>query len=353
MTTIRDLAQLCGVSLATVSRVFNNPASVSEKTRELVERMAREVDYRPNESARALATKRSTMVGLVWDTDHRRAGWRHPFLQDLLIGLKSALSVRGYHLLMLATSERRAVGASLADPVGYVNMVRRHHLAGLVLIDSGGDGPAFSAFAQSGLPCVALDVPVVGDQATYVTSDNASGAGEAVRLLHRLGHDRIATITGPRGNLPAAERLAGYAKALTELGIPPRPEYIVEGDFYRAGGESAMRGLMALPVPPTAVFAAGDEMAVGAITAVTAAGLRVPEDMAVVGFDDIEIAGLMSPGLTTVAQDKAGFGSAAAAAILTMIDGGPPPPPVHLPTRLVVRRSCGTGREPITGADIG
>ncbi|WP_329049776.1 LacI family transcriptional regulator [Amycolatopsis sp. NBC_01488] len=345
MVTAREIAQLCGVSVATVSRVFNRPATVSATTREHVERVARELDFSPNESARALSRQQSAMVGLVWDTDHRRPGWRHPFLQDLLLGLKSALSSHGYHLLMLATSDDardRHPGVSLADPIAYVRMTRRHHLAGLVLIDSGTDAEAFTAFAQSGLPCVALDVALSGPRATYVTSDNAAGAAEAVRHLAALGHDRIATITGPRGNAPAAARTEGYRRGLAEAGLPARADFVVTGDFYRESGFVGMRRLLARKDPPTAVFAASDEMAVGALLAARAAGLRVPADLAVVGFDDIEVASLVDPALTTVAQDKPGFGTAAAGALLAMIETGTAPDPVHLPTKLVVRDSCGT-----------
>ena len=246
MATGREIAQLCGVSVATVSRVFNQPETVNEETRERVLRVAKELGYQPNESARALSTKQSTMIGLVWDTDHRRPDWRHPYLQDLLIGLKSALSAHGYHLLMLATSgDAREVGASLADPVGYVNMTRRHHLGGLVLIDSGSDAEAFEAFAQSGVPCVALDVAVDGPRATYVTSDNAGGALSAVRHLVSLGHSRIATITGPVGNQPSDARVSGYRKGLEEVGLPFRDEYVVSGDFYRASGNAATRSTYA------------------------------------------------------------------------------------------------------------
>ena len=347
MATGREIAQLCGVSVATVSRVFNQPDTVNEDTRERVLRVAKELDYRPNESARALSTKQSTMIGLVWDTDHRRPGWRHPYLQDLLIGLKSALSAHGYHLLMLATSDDardRNPGVSLADPIGYVSMTRRHHLAGLVLIDSGTDADAFTAFAQSGLPCVALDVALAGPRATYVTSDNAAGAAEAVRHLAALGHTRIATITGPRGNAPAAARTEGYLRGLAEAGLPAREDFVVTGDFYRESGFVGMRRLLARKDPPTAVFAASDEMAVGALLAARAAGLRVPADLAVVGFDDIEVASLVDPALTTVAQDKPGFGTAAAGALLAMINNAGAPEPVRLPTKLVVRDSCGATR---------
>ncbi|WP_439378270.1 LacI family DNA-binding transcriptional regulator [Amycolatopsis lexingtonensis] len=344
MVTAREIAQLCGVSVATVSRVFNRPATVSEATRTHVERVARELDFSPNESARALSRQRSAMVGLVWDTDHRRPGWRHPFLQDLLLGLKSALSSHGYHLLLLATSDdarNRHPGVSLADPVGYVGMTRRHHLAGLVLIDSGTDAEAFGTFAQSGLPCVAVDVALSGPRATYVTSDNAAGAAEAVRHLAALGHRRIATITGPRGNAPAAARTEGYRRGLAEAGLPVREDYVVTGDFYRESGFVGMRRLLARKDPPTAVFAASDEMAVGALLAARAAGLRVPDDLAVVGFDDIEVASLVDPALTTVAQDKPGFGTAAAGALLAMIENVAAPEPVRLPTKLVIRDSCG------------
>ncbi|MBB4688762.1 LacI family DNA-binding transcriptional regulator [Amycolatopsis jiangsuensis] len=347
MVTARQIAQLCGVSVATVSRVFNRPATVSAATREHVERVARDLDFSPNEAARALSRQRSTMVGLVWDTDHRRHSWRHPFLQDLLLGLKSALSSRGYHLLMLATSDdsgSRNPGASLADPVAYVSMTRRHHLAGLVLIDSGTDAEAFSAFAHSGLPCVALDVALSGPRATYVTSDNASGAADAVRHLAALGHRRIATITGPHGNVPAAARTDGYLRGLAEAELPFREDLVVTGDFYRESGFAEMRRLLARADPPTAVFAASDEMAVGALLAARAAGCRVPDDVAVVGFDDIEVASLVDPALTTVAQDKRGFGTAAAGALLSMLDSDEVPEPVRLPTKLVVRDSCGSQR---------
>jgi len=344
MVTAREIAELCGVSVATVSRVFNQPASVSGPTRERVERVARELDFSPNESARALSRKQSAMIGLVWDTDHRRPGWRHPFLQDLLLGLKSALSSHGYHLLMLATSDdarSRTLGVSLADPVAYVRMTRQHHLAGLVLIDSGSDAEAFTAFARSGLPCVALDVAISGPKATYVTSDNVRGAADAVAHLAGLGHRRIATLTGPRDNTPATERTRGYRDGLAAAGLEAHDDYVVSGDYYRESGFVGTRRLLARKEPPTAVFAASDEMAVGALLAARATGLRVPDDLAVVGFDDIEVASLVDPALTTVAQDKPGFGTAAAEALLKMIETDAAPEPVLLPTRLVVRDSCG------------
>ncbi|MGV9600399.1 LacI family DNA-binding transcriptional regulator [Streptosporangium sandarakinum] len=334
MATIRDLARRCGVSVATVSRVFNNPDAVTRETREAVLRAAALLGYTPSAPARTLATKRSSMVGLAWDTGHRGPGWRHPFLQELLVGLKTALSERGYHLLMLATGE---------DPDGHLRAVRRHSLDGVVFIDDGTANPALTRLAESGVPCVSLDRPVTGRRATYVTSDNAGGAGAAVRHLHERGRRRIATIAGPGRTHPGAERLAGYRAALTALGLPVRDEYVVEGDFYLGGGHAAMRRLLALDERPDAVFAAGDEMAIGAVRAALEAGLDVPGDVAVAGFDDIEPASLVRPALTTVAQDRAGFGAAVAAALISMIDDpdAAAPPPTVLPARLVVRETSG------------
>ncbi|MER6824421.1 LacI family DNA-binding transcriptional regulator [Streptosporangium sp. NPDC000563] len=334
MATIRELARLCGVSSATVSRVFNNPEVVNAQTRELILSTAARIGYLPNESARTLATKRSRMVGLIWDTDHRRPGWRHPFFQEILIGLKTALSERGYHLLMLATSED-------GTPDDFLRAVRRHNLDGVVFIDNGRDDPSLQPLAASEVPCVSLDRPIEGPRTTYVTSDNAAGAREAVRHLHATGRRVIATITGPTRTRPGAERLRGYLEELAALGLAHRPELVVEGDFYLSSGYAAMRALLELEEPPDAVFAAGDEMAIGALRAVTEAGLKVPEDIALVGFDDIELAALVPPGLTTLAQDKAGFGTAAAAAVITMINEDVTPPSRLLPTTLVVRGSTG------------
>lgn len=332
MATIRELARHCGVSVATVSRVFNTPEVVSQATRQKVEAAAAEIGYLPNESARTLATKKSNMIGLVWDTDHRRSGWRHPFLQEILVALKTALSAHGLHLLLLAT------GPDGADR--HLRSVQRHNLDGVVLIDNGSRDPALLALADAGIPCVALDLPLTGPCCTHVTSDNVGGARQAVSYLLKRGHRRIATIAGPARTGPGADRLTGFRAELTAQGVPLPAEYVRYGDFYLDSGRAAMRDLLLLDTPPTAVFAAGDEMAVGAIQAVTDAGLRIPGNVSIVGFDDIELAALIPPGLTTVAQDRAGFGTAAAEALIAMMQAGenaPPPSPVILPTSLVRR----------------
>ncbi|WP_231956728.1 MULTISPECIES: LacI family DNA-binding transcriptional regulator [unclassified Actinoplanes] len=329
------MARRCGVSVATVSRVFNSPEVVSRQTRQHVLGMAAEIGYLPNESARTLATKKSHMVGLVWDTDHRRPGWRHPFLQDILVALKGALSAQGLHLLMLAPDQS-------AGPVGrqrFLRAVQRHSVDGVVIIDNGSRDPAVLALVDAEVPCVALDLRFTGPTCTYITSDNAGGGRLAAAHLLERGHQRIATITGPERNWPAGERLAGFRAALAAAGRPLPDDLVVAGDFYLDSGDAAMTALLSRDPRPTAVFAAGDEMAVGALRAAHRAGLRVPQDVAIVGFDDIELAALIPPGLTTVAQDKTGIGTSAAEAIVAMLSGAPTPAPTTLPTTLITRGS--------------
>lgn len=164
----------------------------------------------------------------------------------------------------------------------------------------------------------------------------------AVRHLYRLGRDRIATITGPLHARPASDRLLGYLSALSYVGLEEREEYVVEGDYYHQSGYEACSRLLSLDEPPNAIAAATDAMAAGAILAVEETGLRVPEDIAVTGFDDNDFAAQMKPALTTVRRDAAGIGRAAAEGILNMIlHPEEPPPAIILPTELIVRESCG------------
>jgi LacI family transcriptional regulator len=223
------------------------------------------------------------------------------------------------------------------------------------------DDPEVAKLLESKIPLIAVDLDVAGDRASYVASDNVGGARLAVQHLHALGHRRIATIAGPADSKPGADRLLGFRAELRALGLDARSEYEQVGDFYAESGELAMRALLELSEPPTAIFAAADLMAVGAIRAAQDAGLSVPGDLAVVGFDDIQIAPLLNPSLTTIRQDKLGLGLAAARALVELIENPDLNPPVLTqPVELVVRASCGAsaleptiGIEPRTSAEGG
>jgi LacI family transcriptional regulator len=260
----------------------------------------------------------------------------------VLAGLKHFLGAEGYDLLLFSSEEPNAEGGLHS----YARRARHHRVDGVVVLAlDDGDDPEVQKLLDAKTPMIAVDLVVAGDAASYVASDNLGGARMAVRHLHDLGHERIATIVGLAHTKPAADRLLGYRAEIQELGLPQRPEYEAPGDFYFDSGEAAMRHLLALKEPPTAVFAASDMMAVGAIKAIEDAGLRCPDDIAVVGFDDIQLAELVSPALTTISQDKRALGVAAARSLVQLIDDADAAPHVSvLPVDLVVRQSCGAGK---------
>ncbi|GAA1983907.1 LacI family DNA-binding transcriptional regulator [Catenulispora subtropica] len=336
MVDIRELARRSGVSPATVSRALNDRAEVSPETRRRVLELAEELGYSPNQPARTLVRRRSDMVGLIWDTGYTKQDRRHPFLLDLFVGIKQTLAESGHHLMLLSTADTDA-----AVDV-YLRAARQHSLAGVIMMGVDESHPAITALVDSDTPCVAIDLPLQRNRTTHVTSDNRTGAAAAVRHLYELGHRAIATITGPLTLMPATERLAGYRHEMARLGLSAHPDHVVHGDFFLASGYDCAARLLALPEPPTAIFAAGDEMAIGALHALADAGLRAPRDVAVVGFDDIEAASLVRPTLTTVAQDRLALGAGAVQALLSALDdGGTVQAPLQVATRLVVRGSCG------------
>ena len=343
MTTIREVAKLSGVSVATVSRVFNGYADVRKETRQRVLANARKLDYTPNAAARTLVKRRSQLIGVILFTGHDHPDLQHPFFLEVLVGLKHSLGEAGYDLLLFA-HEQPGVGGG---PHAYARRARHHGVDGvIVLAADDAEEPELKKLIASGTPVVAVDLVLADRRASYVASDNVGGARLAVRHLYDLGHRRIATISGLSHTKPAADRLLGYRAELQELGLDRLPEYEATGDFYIESGEAAMRALLALPEPPTAVFAASDMMAVGAIKAIEDAGLRCPDDVAIVGFDDIQLAELVSPALTTIRQDKRELGTAAARSLVQLIDDTGAAPHVSvLPIELVVRDSSGAARE--------
>jgi LacI family transcriptional regulator len=335
--TIRQLARLSGVSVGTVSRALNGYSDVRPETRERIVRLASELDYTPTAAARALVTQRSHVIGLVLDTGEGHPDLQHPFFHEVIVGLKNHIGANGFDLLLFA-SERPGNGYG---PHSYLKRCRHHNVDGVVLMGVDGENDEVRKVTGSGLPTAGVDVEIDGPATTYAISDNCGGAGAAVRHLHELGHRRIATITGLLGTRPGRDRLQGYREALAELGLPAREDYIAEGDFYTDSGRGGMVRLLALDEPPTAVFAGSDMMALGAIHAAAAAGMSVPRDLSVVGFDDMQLADQMNPPLTTLRQDKAGLGTAAGAELVRMIDGEPESamPVVMLPVELIARGS--------------
>jgi LacI family transcriptional regulator len=348
-TTIREVAKRCGVSPGTVSRALNGYTDVAAATRERILRVAAELEYMPAAAARTLVTQRSRVVGVFLETGEGNPDLQHPFFHQVLVGFKHAIGRAGYDLLLFANDQpNNDFGAQ-----AYLNRCRHHNVEGAVLMGVDADDPEVRRLVRSEVPCIGFDVDLGGD-AVFVASDNEAGASLAVQHLVELGHRRIATIAGLMHTRPSIDRLRGYRRALQAHGLAFRDEYVVHGDFYVESGGRAMRQLLALDEPPTAVFADSDLMAIGAIQTATAAGLRVPDDVAVVGFDDIPLAPHLRPSLTTIRQDATGLGTRAGDLLVRWIEGDGAdgaqgrPSSVVLPVELVVRESTVAGRAAAT-----
>jgi LacI family transcriptional regulator len=334
--TIRQLAKVSGVSVGTVSRALNGYSDVSAETREMILRLADELDYTPTAAARTLATQRSHVIGVILDTGEGHPDLQHPFFHEVLVGLKDHVGASGFDLLLFA-SEHPGNGWGTHS---LLKRARHHHVDGVVLMGVEQESPEVDKLTRSELPCVGVDVALTGEHSDFVVSDNAAGARMAVEHLVSIGHRRIATITGLVNTRPGIDRLRGYRDALRDAGLAFRDEYVAYGDFYVESGRAATERLLALDEPPTAIVAASDLMALGVIGAAAAVGLQVPADLSVVGFDDISLAAHVHPPLTTLRQDKAGLGHAAGEALVGRIEGREERPrQVVLPVSLIERAS--------------
>jgi LacI family transcriptional regulator len=332
--TLEDIAKRAGVSRATVSRVINGENNVKEQTRALVMEVIQQSNFQPNVAARSLAAGRTNVIGLVIPAGVS-AIFTDPYFPLLIQGVSSACNAREYSVMLW-----------LAEPEFERRMMRQilHSglLDGVVVSSMLMEDPIVQSLHDSKKPFI-----LVGRHPTldvnYLDVDNTNGAREATLHLLRLGHKRVGTITGPQNMIAGNDRLQGYRQALEERGIGVRPELIAEADFSEAGGYAAMRRL--LPHRPTAIFTASDSMAEGALRALREAGLRVPQDVAVVGYDDMPNAARINPPLTTVRQPTNRMGALAVNALIDIIQNpGSHKRHIVLPVELVIRESCGTLR---------
>ena len=328
--TIYTVAEKAGVSIATVSRVLNGTARVSEQTRAKVHHAMDELGYQPNASARGLAANTTNTIALVFP---KLSG---PFFSELIRGAEIAASESDYHLLIYGAS-----GETLGADNQTLGMLTTK-ADGLILASSGVSRCYLRDLQRQNLPVVVLGEEPSDTPVDSIQPDNIGGAEKMVTHLIEHGYRRIAMIKGPTARTHASDRELGYRKALQSHGLPCHSELMVSGSFDESSGYSAMQQLLQLDPIPDAVFSASDQMAIGAMAAIHENGLRVPEDIALVGFDDIETARYMNPPLTTVHQDLLGQGQLAVNMLLARINGVESAVEIKiLPTTLVIRQSCG------------
>ena len=330
LATIRDVARDAGVSIATVSRVFNDSSLVSGETVALVRAVAARLNYWPNGVARSLITNRTHALGVLLPDLYGE------FFSDVIRGLDLAARRHGFHLLVSSShADSEALSEALRSMSGRID--------GVVVMAPDVEAPAAVRSFAGHCPVVLVNPGQEVEACDTLSIANFDGAHEMVRHLIALGHRRIAMVRGPARNLDAEQRLQGYRAALREAGLGPSPELETEGEFTEGSGYEAVAGLLRSPARPTAVFVGNDHMAVGVISALRDAGVSIPDQMAVAGFDDIAMARFTSPPLTSVRVNTALLGERAVELLLRARRLGASAPRHHevLPTSLAIRSSCG------------
>ena len=337
MPTIKDVARKAGVSTATVSHVINETRFVSEELRARVYKAMEELDYRPNAIARSLRRKRTQNIGMIVPDV------AYPFLAEVARGMEDRSFALGYSAILCESN---------SDPereTACIDLLRAKQVDGIVFVAGGESSTHVWALIERRIPVVVCDRELPGVEVDTVIADNVGSGYQGTEHLIRLGHRHIGCITGPRALCISDKRMDGYERALKEHGVTPTPalplrgggSLIIHSDFRCRGGYEAMGELLALDEPPTAVFACNDLMAMGAICAASKRRLRIPEDIAIVGCDDIALAAFTNPSLTTVAQPKYEMGALAVEMLIDRIENMDKPPTKRvLPTEMVIRDSC-------------
>lgn len=331
MATITDVAKRAGVSPVTVSRVINNVANVMPETRARVLEAIHELGYVPNVAARSLRSKRMHSLALILP-DITNSFWT-----TVARGVEDAAQARGYAVLLCNTDE------NLTKQAGYLRLVASQRVDGVIIAPCDADPAHVAPLRERAIPTVVIDRIVTDWEVDRVRGDSLSGAYALVCHLIALGHVHIAMISGPCGTSTADDRVSGYRLALAEAGLAIDERLIRRGEFRISSGEALTRALFQEGLRPTAIFAANNALAMGVIDAAGGLGLRIPQDLALVCFDDLANGSRLFPFLTVAVQPAYEIGLKAAQLLLGRLETGTADPPreLILPTRMIIRYSCG------------
>ena len=338
MNTLNDVARLAGVSSMTVSRVINNSGHIGPETRAKVNQAIVELGYMPNVLARQLRSKRTKTIALVL-TDIT-----NPFFTTIARGVEDTARAQGYAVMFCNTDE------SEAEELEYVRVLIQRRVDGVLLVPATDSSGSLQLLHKHGLPVVVLDRHVRSGQVDEVRTDSEAGAYLAIRHLIDLGHRRIAVLTGPADVSTSMDRVAGYRRALAEESLEPDSRYILFGEYNDASGFEMTRRILAARPRPTALFAANNFIAFGAIQALREAGLSIPEEMSIAVFDDLPQGWVFDPFLTVVSQPAYEIGRRATELMLERLTGEAPAEPrtIVLPSELIARRSTAPPRREAT-----
>lgn len=326
--TIQEVARVAGVSPASVSRYLNGRLTLPEATARRIQAAVLQLGYRPNAIARRLRSGTSETLGLI------TADIAYPLFATIASAAEAEASEAGYSLVMFSSRNRAE------NEIGFLSRVEDRQLDGVLLLTNHIDDGRLAARINACKAVVLVDEDVPGAEAPRLFADNEAGGLAAGRHLIGAGHRRIAHVTGPAGLLSVDERRRGFEAALAEAGLALDPALVVSGRYDEGFGAEAFARLAALAEPPTAVFAAADMLAIGMIRAARAAGVAVPRDLSIVGYDDIPLASLLDPPLTTIRQSAEAFGRLGVRLLVELVRGrAPAGRHERIPVELVVRGS--------------
>lgn len=304
IVTMRDVAERAGVSVTTVSHVINNTRNVSPATRQKVEQAMHSLGYQPNVLARSLRKGETHTIGIILPDS------TNPYFAEVARGIEDASFSQGYSVILCNSDN------DLEKERHYTNVLLEKQVDGIIMVAAGSSGENIHYLLERDIPLVLVDRHVPDIRVDYVLADNQKGGYLAANHLIELGHRAIGCIAGPEGVQLSSERVAGYRRALEQAGISVRKEWIVEGDFQFLSGYDAARQLLNREPVPTAIFACNDLMAIGAYRYTHEIDHKIPEQLSIVGFDDVSLSAYTNPPLTTVKQFKYEMGSKAAKLLL-------------------------------------
>jgi DNA-binding LacI/PurR family transcriptional regulator len=330
MANMKDIARIAGVSLGTVSNVLNETAGVREPVRQRVLKAVQAAGYQPSQLARALRRDKTDMIGMIIPDI------TNPFFPGVVRGAEDVAFSNGYRLILCNSDNDHS------KELVHLNELRTYLPAGLIVIPSNFSDLTAQAeiYRKAGTGVVCIDRLPKNWSGDSVTADNEEGAYNATRYLFQMGHSRLGVITGPLHLTNAQERLSGFKRAVREAKLHLSPEYVQEATFDKAGGFSKALVLLRLIPRPTAIVAGNDLIALGALLAIREAGLRCPEDVSLMGFDDLDLAEITNPSLSSVSQSGYQLGTTAARILLDRLEGDKGPAKhLVLPTSLKLRHS--------------
>lgn len=334
-TTIKDIARMAGVSVSTVSKIINNYHDVSENTKRKVLEIMERTGYRPTYSARSLAMQKSNIIGVIY-AGKLNADFNQPFFVDVMNDFKKAIGLMGYDLLFFSNEKFHF------HDEDYLARCRHFSVDGCIIISGEQLESSVFKIAASEIPTVAVDIPLNGQNTGYIMTDNNKMAKRVVQHLTQLGHKEIAHLGAGAHAQISIMRGDAFKQAMQEAGLHMRPEWhVYEKKYNEEDGYRRMHQWLASEDYPRAIFATSDLLAIGAMRAVHEHGLRVPEDIAIIGCDDIASASHVTPKLTTIRQDKEKIGKYAAYMLMDIINGQAEGGMMLMEPELIIRGTCG------------